>query len=35
MTGDVTRAATGTTNASATIRRLNEVITSMCSGIGV
>lgn len=26
MTGDVTRAAAGTTNASATIRRLNEVI---------
>jgi len=32
MTGVVTRAVTGTTNVSAAIRRLNEVITSVCSG---
>ena len=31
MTGDATKAAAGRTNASATIRRLNEVITSVCS----
>ena len=29
MTGEVTRAAAGMTNASATIKRLNEVITSV------
>ena len=32
MTGDVTRAAAGTMNASAAIRRLNEDVTSVCSG---
>jgi hypothetical protein len=32
MTGDVTRAATGRTNASMAIRRFNEVITNVCSG---
>jgi hypothetical protein len=32
MAGDVTRAAAGTMTASAAIRRLNEVITSVCSG---
>ena len=32
MAGDATRAATGRTKASVAIRRLNEVITSTCSG---
>ena len=31
MTGDATRAAAGRTKASAAIRRLNEVFTSVCS----
>jgi uncharacterized membrane protein YjjP (DUF1212 family) len=34
MTGDATRAAAGRTKASAAIRRLNEVITSVCSERG-
>jgi len=34
MTGEVTRAAAGSRIASAAIRRLNEVITSVCSGTG-
>jgi hypothetical protein len=33
MTGDATRAAAGRRIASAAIRRLNEVITSVCSGV--
>ncbi len=32
MTGEATRAATGRTKASAAMRRLNEVITSVGSG---
>jgi hypothetical protein len=32
MAGDTTRAAAGRKNANAAIRRLNEVITSVCSG---
>jgi hypothetical protein len=35
MTGEVTRAAAGSRIASAAIRRLNEVITSVCSGGGL
>jgi hypothetical protein len=34
MTGDATTAAAGRIMASAAIRRLNEVITSVCSGMG-
>ena len=32
MAGEATRAAADITNASATVRRFNEVITSVCSG---
>jgi hypothetical protein len=32
MTGEATKAATGSTKASAAIRRLNELFTSVCSG---